>query len=433
MNILVVDDNVLVLAGFTIGVDVEALGFSEVYTATSNTKAKEILGKVPIHAVIADIEMPGESGLELLEWINEFDPRIVTMFCTSHSDFNYAKRAVELHAFDYYLKPVDYMELTEKLKHVAEEIKKRRTREELSEYGKVWLEYRGKNIEAFWMQVIYSGIEYADIELEQMTKEWKIDYTEESKFSLLYISFSDVGKKQKKLSSSMEAFILKNIVEDIFQDSCPGVSVEALLKRGEHSWLLILRHKPKEVYEEADLAERCKSLTKSYRDVIGSTLHICYVWSISLFQILRDYHELDEIDEMLANEIVESVVSFNTICNQMHRNNDYAKMQSAVQKVVEYIVQHYGETITREQLGTIACLNSTYLARIFKTETGKSMGNYILDEKIKKAKQLLEVSEMTISEVAQAVGYDNFSYFSKLFKNRTGMSPKEYRKGERDK
>ena len=37
---------------------------------------------------------------------------------------------------------------------------------------------------------------------------------------------------------------------------------------------------------------------------------------------------------------------------------------------------------------------------------------------------------MTISEVAQAVGYDNFSYFSKLFKDRTGMTPKEYRKGE---
>ena len=51
-----------------------------------------------------------------------------------------------------------------------------------------------------------------------------------------------------------------------------------------------------------------------------------------------------------------------------------------MQKVMTYIDQHYGEMITREQLGIVACLNPTYLARIFKkTETGKSMGDYILD------------------------------------------------------
>ncbi len=149
MNILIVDDNVLVLEGFTAGVDVENLGFSEVYTATSITEAKRIIQKEPIHAVIADIEMPGGSGLELLEWINEFDPLIVTVFCTSYGDFNYAKKAVELHAFDYFLKPIDYRKLTDKLRDVVEEVKKRRTQEELTEYGKVWLEQRGKNTEAF--------------------------------------------------------------------------------------------------------------------------------------------------------------------------------------------------------------------------------------------------------------------------------------------
>lgn len=162
----------------------------------------------------------------------------------------------------------------------------------------------------------------------------------------------------------------------------------------------------------------------------GSILNVCYVWRVPFLQIMRDYHELDETDERLGDESKGKAVPFSAIQKQIHRNNDSGKGQNIVQKVMTYIDQHYGEMITREQLGIVACLNPTYLARIFKTETGKSMGNYILDERIKKAKLLLETSEMTISEVAQAVGYDNFSYFSKLFKDRTGMTPKEYRKGE---
>lgn len=58
------------------------------------------------------------------------------------------------------------------------------------------------------------------------------------------------------------------------------------------------------------------------------------------------------------------------------------------------------------------------------------MGNYILDVKVEKAKEMLKGADMTVSEVSLAVGYDNFSYFSKLFKDRTGVSPKEYRKKE---
>lgn len=91
-------------------------------------------------------------------------------------------RALELHAFDYYLKPVDYRELTEKLKAVVAEVQKRWTREQLTEYGKIWLDCRRQSIEAFWTQAVCSGIEYADAELLRMAEDWKMDYTQESPF-----------------------------------------------------------------------------------------------------------------------------------------------------------------------------------------------------------------------------------------------------------
>ena len=121
MKILLVDDNKYILESLQTGIDYESLGFDEVFVARSLKSAVAILEKEEIHAVLTDIEMPNGSGLELLEWMNENRPGIVTVFCTSYSDFNYAKKALELHSFEYYLKPVDYADLYKLLQRVVEE------------------------------------------------------------------------------------------------------------------------------------------------------------------------------------------------------------------------------------------------------------------------------------------------------------------------
>ena len=56
----------------------------------------------------------------------------------------------------------------------------------------------GEGTEAFWLQILCSGIEYADIELEQIARDWKTEYTDKSEFSLLYINFYADGGKGRK-------------------------------------------------------------------------------------------------------------------------------------------------------------------------------------------------------------------------------------------
>lgn len=68
---------------------------------------------------------------------------------------------------------------------------------------------------------------------------------------------------------------------------------------------------------------------------------------------------------------------------------------------------------------------------MFKKETGSSLGSYIIERRMEKAKALLAEGKLTVSEVAFAVGYDNFTYFSRLFKNKVGVMPKEYKKGKK--
>ena len=64
---------------------------------------------------------------------------------------------------------------------------------------------------------------------------------------------------------------------------------------------------------------------------------------------------------------------------------------------------------------------------IFKKETGSNLVKYLTDYRMKKARELLESSNMKIIDVGKACGYQNQSYFNKLFKNYYGITPKQFR------
>lgn len=104
------------------------------------------------------------------------------------------------------------------------------------------------------------------------------------------------------------------------------------------------------------------------------------------------------------------------------------KEQSVVEKVREYMEEHLGEELTREDFAAQVFLNGDYLARIFKKETGMSIGAYLLEKRMQRAKQILVETKKPVNQIAAEVGYTNFSYFAKLFKRSEGMTPNEYRK-----
>lgn len=100
---------------------------------------------------------------------------------------------------------------------------------------------------------------------------------------------------------------------------------------------------------------------------------------------------------------------------------------SIIKNIKEYIDQNLDEVLTRESLAKQVYLNPDYLARIFKKEIGDSIGSYITSKRVEVAKDYLVNTEESVNAIAVRVGYDNFSYFTKVFKDRTGMTPKEYR------
>lgn len=99
-----------------------------------------------------------------------------------------------------------------------------------------------------------------------------------------------------------------------------------------------------------------------------------------------------------------------------------------IQMVKKYIQTHYGESLDLDTVAGQVFLSPAYLGILFKQKTGQNYTDYVMDIRIEKSKELLHDVTMTIAEIASAVGYKDVKYFSKLFKRKLGITPKEYRK-----
>lgn len=110
---------------------------------------------------------------------------------------------------------------------------------------------------------------------------------------------------------------------------------------------------------------------------------------------------------------------------------DPALYSDAVQNAVSYIRTNLEQNMSISEIADVAHLNPQYFMRVFKKETGKPVLEFITECRLHKARELLAGTSLPITEVALSAGYDNFSYFSKLFKRNEGMTPSDYRRQKR--
>ncbi|MCI1721524.1 MAG: helix-turn-helix domain-containing protein [Lachnospiraceae bacterium] len=102
--------------------------------------------------------------------------------------------------------------------------------------------------------------------------------------------------------------------------------------------------------------------------------------------------------------------------------------KDAVRAVREMIRYNYWKPDAAREYAEKVHLSLTYLCRIFKREVGQSIGDCILETRMNKAALLLAAGNHPVREVAESVGFWNFSYFCRRFRECYGVSPKEYRK-----
>lgn len=98
-----------------------------------------------------------------------------------------------------------------------------------------------------------------------------------------------------------------------------------------------------------------------------------------------------------------------------------------VARCIDYIYDHLHTRITVDELADHVKLNPSYLSRLFKKEVGRSISEYIQTQKIETAKNMLVYSDYSAAFISSTLAFPSQSYFTEMFKKRTGMTPVKYR------
>ncbi|SDZ67639.1 Two-component response regulator, YesN/AraC family, consists of REC and AraC-type DNA-binding domains [Evansella caseinilytica] len=131
--------------------------------------------------------------------------------------------------------------------------------------------------------------------------------------------------------------------------------------------------------------------------------------------------EADHLEEILV--IVESIIA---VINR-YLDEVYVSSNLSIQNVKKYIISHYHQELYLELLAEQVSLSPRYLSDLFKKEEGIGITRYIKQIRITEAKKLLMNTNLKVADIAAKVGYTNYPYFVKTFREETGLPPEKYR------
>lgn len=145
---------------------------------------------------------------------------------------------------------------------------------------------------------------------------------------------------------------------------------------------------------------------------------------------LKLYSSMDErIEKLAGRDAAYSLPS--DMCHKyclLVKNYAFHEYSKTIRSVVNYIHLHMDEDLSLSVLADYFQKNATTLSSAFTKEVGMSVTNFIHQTRINKAIHLFNTTKMTVSDVSLAVGFQDFAYFSRIFKKQVGCSPREYSK-----
>ena len=176
------------------------------------------------------------------------------------------------------------------------------------------------------------------------------------------------------------------------------------------------------------LMTSCLHITKlSFPQIYGDIYQI-------LIQIRNEYFSSNEFRELaIYSHLINLFVSIgrNHINDMdLFPNTKSHKQQEYLQKfndVLDYIDSHYTEELTLDDIADFSGFSKYHFTRLFKQYTDSTFYDYLSFRRIKSAEELLAKPELSITEIALQSGFSSISTFNRIFKQKKGCTPSEYR------
>lgn len=185
----------------------------------------------------------------------------------------------------------------------------------------------------------------------------------------------------------------------------------------EYVWIEFDGMRAREIVETSGLSPDCPVYHASFKDLRenmkNEMIYIAEHGNESPFHLIGHLY-------LFIDFLSRSAVSIQLASNGKLRD-------FYIKEALNFIEQNFQNDISIEQIAAFCGLNRTYFGRIFKDTVGKSPQQFLLNYRMAKASELLKLTELSVSDIGNAVGYPNQLHFSRAFKNVYGVSPREWR------
>lgn len=151
-----------------------------------------------------------------------------------------------------------------------------------------------------------------------------------------------------------------------------------------------------------------------------------------LQEMLKEYHNEDKYYEiLLKGDLLRLLALVVREYKKGYQNSEakeiFNRYREAIKNTMRYIQEHFNEELHLDDVCQYSMMSKTYFCYIFKSITGKTFSEYLIDLRIKKSMKYLLDTDMPVTEICFKVGFNDVTHFCRTFKKITGISPKHYR------
>lgn len=445
-------------------------------------EALQLLKEHPVDLVITDIRMPRMDGLTFIAEAKRLRPQLKFVILSGYSDFDYARQAIQLGVSDYLLKPLVQSELSTILERLVSEIETKR-RIELADQIAYNLSQEDPN-KAFEMPGHWQGFCLAVIrfgyfktgniainreELEHHVRNHFSDLEcivadspgEAEKIAVLALSEGQsqsidenmmtfhaflksvhplpfLAYSPEATSSHQIAPLYRMLSRHLDHQVKPGmpqcwyVERELYGNRMQNSDSFEERAKTKCIAlikngRQSALEEELDALAKHWESTRASIFQIKTGLNAMFHAALPMYHP-DMVDELLSTCESYADISRKAMDKLSPLMEQSEPRGQIIQQIDDFFRANLHRHINMQELSENLNYSATYIIRVVKQSRGMTPIEYFNKMKIDEAKKMLDSNEnIMVKDIADALGFTNQHYFSKVFKQYTGCTPSEYK------
>ncbi|MEK4346989.1 response regulator transcription factor [Paenibacillus sp. FSL P4-0184] len=462
---VVVDDERLVRKGFISLIDWSSLGVVIVGEAGDGKSALELLQQQDVDLLFVDLTMPGISGFELIKLVRQRFAGIRCVVLTCHHEFDYVQEAMRLGAVDYIVKTLLEMEnADETIRRLVDRIKWEDNTRDALVHGE------GKRIAAdkalLYLPLSSHCNEEELFHLSFVKNNPLITFHEMWMSPLLHRFSEEEGKRELKnqLSGRWQTALISGLRDQSLQELEEQLTTKLrhmLFYHSSAEELTFLNYEelkkeiavPQLKPDEADLFVQAQNL----KWTIDGNEWENFVTNILLQKPRQDRfltfaHSLLQSWSSLLLKSEDAVqlerdISFNlNWCHWktwLRRFSDHVgrrmlelgltkEVMSCLIRAVRYMQSHAGDKINQSDVAAEINMSRGYFSQCFARFAGETFGECLRGMRLELAKSLLRETSLPVCEIASRSGFEDDRYFSRLFKERIGQLPSEYRAEGKD-